>query len=109
MRADLDPVEGSEQAGVRPVVVVSRESVNMALPIVTVVILTSRKNERRIYPTEALVPSGEGGLPVESIAMAHQVRTISKDRILGSYGWIEDEVVRESVRQALRVHLDLDE
>jgi len=107
VRADLDPAEGSEQAGVRPVLVVSRESVNTVLPVITIVTLTTRKNARRIYPTEALVPSGEGGLPSESIALAHQIRTISKNRVLGSYGWIENEIVREAVRESIRIHLDL--
>ena len=44
---DLDPVVGSEEAGRRPVVVVSREVANAALPVVTVVPLTARKKNRR--------------------------------------------------------------
>lgn len=107
VRVDLEPVRGSEQAGVRPVLIVSNESVNAVLSVVTIVPLTTRKQARRIYPTEALLPSGAAGLPNESIAIAHQIRTISKDRLLGSYGHLTDEALRETVREALRVHLDL--
>ena len=107
VRADFEPVRGSEQAGVRPALIISSEAVNAVLPVVTVLPLTTRKNERRIYPTEALISAGEAGLPAESVALAYQIRTISKTRLLGSYGHLVDELLRESVREALRVHLDL--
>ncbi len=108
VRVDFNPVQGSEQAGVRPSIIVSSDEVNAALSIVSVIPLTTRKSQRRTYPTEAIVPAGEGGLPSESVALAHQIRTISKTRLLGSYGTVTDEATRENVRTALRVHLDLD-
>jgi mRNA interferase MazF len=107
VRVDLEPVRGSEQAGVRPALIVSNEAVNTALPVVTVVPLTTRKDARRIYPTEALLPAGTAGLPNESVVIAYQIRTISKGRLLGSYGHLTNETLREAVREALRVHLDL--
>ncbi len=106
--ARLDPVVGSEQAGRRPVLVVSRESANAALPVVTVVPLTGRKPGRRVYPNEALLPAGTAGLQCDSIAMAHQVRALSKLRLGERLGTVEDAAKRKAVREALRVQLDLD-
>jgi len=106
---DLDPVVGSEQAGRRPVVIVSREPANAALPVVTAVPLTSRKRGRRIYPNEALIPRGEAGLSRESVAMAHQVRTVSKRRLAKRLGHLEESAVQRAIRDALKIQLDLDE
>ena len=106
-RARLDPTEGSEQAGTRPVLVVSREVINQALPIVGVVPLTRRKPGRRIYSTEVLLPAGAAGQPEDSIAMAHQLRTISSDRLGAPYGELSASDLREAVRRAVRVYLDL--
>jgi len=106
-RARLDPTEGSEQAGIRPVLVVSREVINQALPIVGVVPLTRRKPGRRIYSTEVLLPAGVAGQPEDSIAMAHQLRTISRDRLGRPYGELTDPDFRNSVREAIRIYLDL--
>ena len=59
--ANLEPVRGSEQAGTRPVLVISAEEANQALPIVAVVALTAAKPGRKIYPIEALLPAAEIG------------------------------------------------
>ncbi len=106
-RAALDPVVGSEQAGTRPVLVVSRESVNRALPIVAVIPLTTRKPGRRVYSTEVLLPAGSAGQPEESIAMAHQVRTISSHRLRQRLGSLDAPELRLAVRSALALYLDL--
>jgi mRNA interferase MazF len=106
-RAYLDPVIGAEQAGERPVLIVSHEAINEALPIVTVLPLTARKPGRRIYSTEVLLEAGKAGQPQDSIVMAHQIRTISKQRLREPYGVLEDETLREQIRRAMRTHLDL--
>lgn len=101
--ANLDPVSGSEQAGNRPVLVVSAEEVNQALPIVTVLPLTSTK--RKVYPTEVFLKKEKTGLPRDSIVMAHQIRTISKNRLGEKCGMIEDTATREKIRTAIKRHL----
>ena len=105
--ADLEPTRGSEQAGNRPVLVVSSEAVNQALPIVTVLPLTTAREGRKIYPTEALLPGEKAGLPHDSIAMAHQIRTISKERIGTECGAVNDGELKTKVKNALRTYLDL--
>lgn len=105
---DFDPVVGSEQAGRRPVLIVSRETANVALPVVTVIPLTGRKRGRRIYPNETLLAKGAAGLARDSIAMAHQLRTLSKLRLRTNLGRVDNPVVRQAVRAAIRTQLDLD-
>ena len=105
--ARLDPVKGSEQAGKRPVLVVSNEVINQSLPIVTILPVTSLREGRRIYSTEVLLKAGTAGLKHDSLVMAHQVRTISKERLEILYGTIEDPNLQSNIRQALRLHLDV--
>lgn len=103
--ADLDPVTGAEQKGTRPVLVISNEEFNQAMPSVTVLPMTS--TQRRLYPAEVLLHEGEAGQPVESILMAHQVRTISKRRLGRRLGAILDPELRGEVQRAIKEHLDL--
>jgi mRNA interferase MazF len=105
--ADLNPSQGSEQAGKRPVLVVSEEVVNRATPIVAVICLTSLKPGRSIYPTEHLLKPEESGLKETSIAMAHQIRTISKARLGEKCGSIYNDETREMIRNIIRIYLDL--
>ena len=105
---DLDPTVGSEQAGRRPVLVVSREIANVALPVMTVLPVTSRGKGRRVYPNEVLLPAGTAGLDRDSVVMAHQIGAISKRRLGARLGAVEDQELRAAVRAAVRVQLDLD-
>ncbi len=106
MQADLNPVTGAEQKGLRPVLVVSNEEFNQAMPNVTVLPLTSTK--RRLYPAEVYLPTGKAGQPSNSIIMAHQIRTISKQRLSNLIGHLYDVDLRDEVRRAVKDHLDLD-
>lgn len=105
--ADLEPTKGSEQAGRRPVLVISTEEVNQALPIVTILSLTSIKPGRRVYPIEVLLKAETTGLTKDSIAMAHQIRAISKERLGEKCGSINSEEIRNSVKLAIKTYLDL--
>jgi len=107
-QALLDPVLGSEQAGTRPVLVISREAVHGPLPVVAVLPLTSYKPGRRVYATEVLLPKGTAGLAADSLVMSHQIRTVSRSRLTRRYGTISDPAVRKQVHQALRIFLDLE-
>lgn len=105
-QVDLEPVEGSEQGGARPALVISREAINAALPIVGVAPLTSRKKGRHIYSTEVVLPKGTAGLPRESIVLGHQVRTVSKRRLGRRYGVLQDEELRKQILLSVRFFLD---
>mgnify|MGYP001040114267 CR=1 FL=1 len=106
IEANLDPVAGSEQKGIRPVLIVSNEEFNQAMPNVTVLPLTSTK--RRLYPSEVFLPRGKVGQPMDSIIMAHQIRTISKQRLQRLIGHLEDPQLRDEVCAVIKEHLDLD-
>ena len=76
--ARLDPVEGSEQRGSRPVVVVSRDAINDAGPVVSAAPFTTYREGRHIYPSQVLVKAPEGGLDADSVVLGEQVRVLDK-------------------------------
>ena len=104
--ARLDPVEGSEQAGTRPVVLVSRDAINAASPVVVIVPCTSYKAGKRIYPSQVLLRAPDGGLKSDSVALGEQVRAIAKTRLLGQWGRLSPKSMRHLDR-VLLIALDL--
>lgn len=104
---NLNPVTGSEQRGTRPAIVVSDESFNSVMPVVTVLPVTSLKEGRRVYPNEVLLNRGQAGVMQDSIILAHQIRTIAKERLLNKVGFLGDAGMREKVKNTLKIHLNL--
>ncbi len=105
--ADLDPVEGSEQGGQRPVIIVSNEDFNQVMPVLTVLPLTSLKPTRKIYPGEVLIRKGEANLDADSLVMAHQIRTISKSRLRKDIGFLNEPSFQQTIENAIKLHLGL--
>lgn len=106
--ASLDPTKGSEQAGSRPVIVVSREQINQLIPVVNVIPLTSHKSAKRtIYPNEVLLPAGSAGLKVDSIALCYQIRTLDKSRLQRDLGELHSESLRHAVVAAMKFQLEM--
>jgi mRNA interferase MazF len=106
--ADLDPVIGSEQGRKRPVIVVSVSDLNEILPVVSIVPITSRKANRRVYPNEALLPVGSANLRSESIALCYQIRAIDKRRLERLIGSLEDAALRRAILDSLNIQLRVD-
>ena len=106
--ASLDPVIGSEQAGTRPVLVISNDIVNEILPVITVIPVSSMKDKSKIYPTEVYLPLEKSSLPKNSIAMVHQIRTIAKERLVTRCGSINDNMIRQSINIVLKEYFVLD-
>ena len=104
--ARLKPTEGSEQAGIRRVIVVSRDAINQFSSVIVVVPLTSAKNVKRSYPNNVLIQAGQGGLTADSVALGGQVRAITKARLLRQRGSLPPDVMQQ-VDQILRITLDL--
>jgi mRNA interferase MazF len=77
---DLNPVQGHEQAGRRPVLVVSDDAVNCQPLVVAVVIGTRSENLPRDYPTNVRLPAGEGGLPCDTVFLCFQLRALDHCR-----------------------------
>lgn len=105
--ANLDPVVGSEQGRTRPVLIISETSLNEILPVVNILPITSRKQNRRVYPNEAFLPAKTGGLALESIALCYQIRTLDKRRLTQMFGVIEAENIKQSILDALRFQLGI--
>ena len=103
----LGPIHGSEQRGTRPVLIVSNDAVNHALPVCTVTPLSSLKSGDKIYPTEVLLPSSVTGLPKDSVAMIQQIRTVAHTRLKSSAGRLDDERLREKIRETIRMYFEV--
>jgi mRNA interferase MazF len=81
---NLSPTEGREQAGYRPVLVVSVDAINRQPLVVTVVVGTGAKNVPRDYPTNVRVTAKETGLPQDTVFLCFQVRSLDPGRFLDS-------------------------
>jgi mRNA interferase MazF len=102
--ANLEPVQGSEVGGRRPVVVVSRDVLSHCSPVVVVCAITDAVHKKKFYHPE--VPVGVGGLTKDSIVICEQVRAISKTRLCQQLGRF-DRGVMASIDTALKIALDL--
>ena len=103
---DLNPVQGSEQRGTRPVLIVSNDAVNHALPIVTVLPFSSVQEGDKLYPTEVFLPADITALPKDSVVMIQQVRTISQSRLLEKAGSIDNDDYRLKILEALMEYFE---
>jgi len=77
---DLNPVKGREQAGSRPVLVISIDDINRLPLVVTVVVGTKGENISRDYPTNVRVSPAESGLPLETVFLGFQIRSLDPKR-----------------------------
>jgi mRNA interferase MazF len=107
-RANLDPVVGSEQGKSRPVVIISVNIVNELLNLVNVLPISSKKAERKIYPNEVIINSGEYGMINDSVILCHQIRTLDKTRLSKMYGKIDDLNKKEEIIEAICFQLGID-
>lgn len=103
--ADLDPVVGSEQGGLRPVLIVQNDTGNRCSPTVVVLAITSQLQKARL-PTHVALQAAGHGLQRDSVILAEQVRTLDKRRLRERIGRLSEEEMR-SVARALRVELGL--
>ena len=103
--ADLSPVVGSEQGGVRPVLIVQNDTGNRHSPTVIAAAITSRTGKAKL-PTHIELPGQSCGLPRNSIILLEQIRTLDKRRLKEHMGRLE-EVSMNRVDRALQVSFGL--
>jgi mRNA interferase MazF len=103
--ADLAPTRGTEQTGKRPVLVVQTDRANSSSPHTIIVPFTS-KLRQKLLPSHVLIPAGEGGLTMDSVVLAEQIRVIDHDRLIRKLGDLSSGRMQE-VNDALRAILDL--
>lgn len=91
---DLNPVIGTEQAGIRPVIIVQIDRANTVSPHTIIAPFTS-KIRRALLPSHVFVPSGIGGLTQNSVILCEQVRVIDKSRIIKVIGSLDDDYMMQ--------------
>ncbi len=104
--ADLRPVVGSEQGGVRPVLVIQNDAGNRHSPTVIVAAITSRMNKAKL-PTHVEVSAERYGIVKDSVILLEQVRTIDKSRLREKICHLESDIQRK-IDRALLISLSLD-
>jgi len=104
--ADLSPVVGSEQGGVRPVLIVQNDVGNKFSPTVIAAAITSQKEKSRL-PTHIGLPSVDCGLSRDSVVLLEQIRTIDKKRLKERMGLL-DETSMDEINKALSISFGLE-
>lgn len=103
--ADLSPVVGSEQGGIRPVLIVQNNTGNRFSPTLIVAAITSKADSKANLPTHILLHAVHG-LERDSLALLEQVRTIDRRRIREYIGTLDEENM-ERINQALTISFGL--
>ena len=104
---DLNPVHGREQAGQRPVLVLSVDAINRLPLVVTVVVGTKGENVPRDYPTNVRVAPTESGLPMETVFLGFQIRSLDARRFPPTPAGRLSGSVLEQVENTVRYCLGL--
>ena len=103
--ADLSPVVGSEQGGVRPVLVIQNDIGNRFSPTVIVAAITAQIQQAKL-PTHVEIDAKRYGFERDSVLLLEQIRTIDKQRLTDKITHLDDEMM-EKVNVALQVSLGL--
>lgn len=102
-QADLNPVQGSEQSGIRPVVIISGESMNKNYNVVIICPLTTRVKPYRGCPV--VEPDEINKLKSPSQIIPFQIRTIAKSRLKKRIGLISENLLKQ-IKEGLQMYLD---
>ena len=105
--ADLSPVIGSEQGGLRPVLIVQNDVGNRYSPTVIAAAITSKMGKAKL-PTHIDVPGISAGLARDSVILLEQIRTIDKKRLKEKMGHLDDNTMK-TVNSAIEVSFGLGE
>ena len=103
--ADLSPVVGSEQGGVRPVLIIQNDIGNRFSPTVIVAAITAQIQKAKL-PTHVEVEAKSHGMERDSVILLEQIRTIDKQRLTDKITHLEDETMRK-VDEALQISVGL--
>jgi len=105
--ADLSPVIGSEQGGIRPVLIIQNDTGNKYSPTVIAAAITSQTGKAKL-PTHIEIASSENGLKADSVVLTEQIRTIDKSRLKEKIGHIEDSKLMDKVNGAIGISFGLE-
>ena len=102
--ADLSPVVGSEQDGIRPVLIIQNDLGNKYRPTVIAVAITTKMKPK--LPTHISISKGRFGLVKDSVILVEQVRTLDKSRLKEKVGFLDKETL-DRVKKALKISLNI--
>ena len=105
--ADLSPVVGSEQGGIRPVIIIQNDLGNKYSPTVITAAITSQTNKTKL-PTHIEIGENTSGLKSNSVVLTEQIRTIDKSRLKEKIGHIDDANILNKLNDALQVSFGLE-
>jgi mRNA interferase MazF len=106
-QANLDPTVDSEQSGNRPVLIVSRDGINLNSPVIVIVPITKYKQGKKLYPSHHLVKANKtNGLRLDSIIKCEQIRAIAKSRLNKKFGILTSTDMAQ-IDEALKIVLSL--
>ena len=105
--ADLNPSRSSEQAGIRPVIIVQRDTLDRFTTTVVVVPVTSNLRRAKI-PGTIILPTGEGGLTQDSVVLCYQIVSLDRERLIRKVGSLSADYVSR-LQAALQYTLQMDE
>lgn len=103
--ADLNPVVGSEQGGIRPVLVIQNDVGNKYSPTVIIAAITSQIDKAKL-PTHVELPHEDYGLEKDSVLLLEQLRTIDKRRLKEKITFLDQDIMAK-VDEALKISLGL--
>lgn len=103
--ADLRPVIGSEQGGIRPVLIVQNDVGNRHSPTIICAAITSKMNKAKL-PTHIELSAGKYDMVKDSVILLEQLRTIDKQRLKDRVCHLDDEIMRQ-VNRGLMISLEL--
>ena len=103
--ANLEPVTGSEQGGIRPVLILQNNVLNKHAPTTIIAPITSKIYTKE-YPTNVFLLKEESGLDKDSTVLLNQIKTIDKSRITKKISFLNNEIMRK-IDLAIKISLDL--
>ena len=104
--ANLEPVKGSEQGGIRPILVIQNDILNKYSPTTIIAPITSKIYTKE-YPTNVIIKKEDSKMKIDSTILLNQIKTIDKRRIIKKIGSV-DNFTMNKVDRAIKVSLALD-
>ena len=104
--ANLEPIKGSEQGGIRPVLIIQNDISNKNSPVTIIAAITSKIFEKE-YPTNVFVSKEDSKLDKDSTVLLNQIRTIDSSRLMKKIGLL-DNFTMNQVDMAIKISLALD-
>lgn len=104
--ANLEPIKGSEQGGVRPVLIIQNDTSNEYSPVTIIAAITSKVFDKE-FPTNVFLLKKDSGLDKDSTVLLNQIRTIDKNRLIKRIGSLDLQLMSK-VEMAVRISLGLE-